>query len=169
MESRWGRLALEAHIAGVDLSGSRYDRRCLLKERLVFDALEDKLVAGVNQLAHIWHCSAAKADVWDEKKEDFEFHRKEANRTFRAIGKSLLPWYSLWQKDELTLENLYKDFQAMQKDPEYIKRREEIRARMNTKIAVTKADDANLKEVFKRVREEKEARERRSKRGRLHR
>jgi hypothetical protein len=168
LESRWGRLALEAHLTGIHFDGGRYDRRYLLREQLVFSALEDKLVADVNRLAHIWHCSAAKADIWDEKKEDFEFHRKEANRTFRAIGKSSLPWYSLWQQEELTLENLYKSFRAMQKDPEYIKRREAIRAKMNEKIATTKADTANLQEVFKKVKAEKAARERK-KHGRLHR
>jgi hypothetical protein len=98
----------------------RYDPYWDLKERLVFDQLEDELAAGVNRLAHLWHCSAAQITGMDDGEEFFEFHRRKAHKTYNVIGKLMLPWYRQWSKSEgRTLAQLWKRFKDQMKDPAY--------------------------------------------------
>ena len=102
--------------------------RWLLKENLVLNALEDELAAEVNKLAHAWHCAAAQLTEWDDKEERFEFHRREASKVFKAIGRALLPWYKRWgAADELDLAQAYRKFREEEKNPAYQRwRRKEL-------------------------------------------
>jgi len=106
----------------------RYDHRWALKELWVFDTLEDQLAARLNEMTHLWHCSAAQLTEWDEKETKFEYHRKEANRSFRDVGKLLLPWYKRWQRsEEKSLAQLWREFKEQEKDPVYAARLAEAR------------------------------------------
>jgi hypothetical protein len=120
-----------AHTEGsLDYSrSSRYDYRWALLETWTFDVLEDKLAARLNEMTHLWHCSAAQLTEWDEKETKFEHHRKEANRSFRDVGKLLLPWYKRWHKtEEKSLAQLWREFKEQEKDPVYAKRLAEARS-----------------------------------------
>lgn len=88
----------------------------------------------LNSLAHAWHCSAAQLVEWDEREERFEFHRKEARKTFNAVGKSLLPWYKRWETgSEKPLAQLWKEFKEREKDPVYKAKLDVIRAGLRQK------------------------------------
>lgn len=88
----------------------------------------------LNSLAHAWHCAAAQLVEWDEREERFEFHRKEARKTFNAVGKSLLPWYNRWKVGaEKSIAQLWKEFKAREKDPVYGAKLDEIRAKLRQK------------------------------------
>lgn len=107
----------------------RYDNNWHLKELWVFDLLEDQLAARLNEMTHLWHCAAAQLTEWDEKEVKFEYHRKEANRSFRDVGKLLLPWYKRWQRsEEKSLAQLWREFKAQEKDPVYAARLAEARS-----------------------------------------
>jgi hypothetical protein len=109
-----------------------HDVRFLLKEEWVLSAIEDERASQLNALAHQWHCSAAQLTAWDEQGKQFEFHRKEASKTFKAIGKLTLPWYKQWTKpDERSLAELWKRFKEAEKNPEYAKWLREERKRIN--------------------------------------
>jgi hypothetical protein len=74
---------------------------------------------------------------WDEHEERFEFHRKEARKTFNAVGKSLLPWYKRWETgSEKPLAQLWKEFKEREKDPVYKTKLDVIRAKLRQKSDV---------------------------------
>jgi len=119
-----------------------------LKEVVVFACLEDRLAARANELVHNWHCAAARASVWDESGEEFEFHRREADKTFKTIGKLLLPWYKIWTETEgKTLAQLWKEFKEEEKDPEFQK----WRAQVKRDLAAITARKKEIAEALKNV------------------
>lgn len=96
--------------------------------------IEEQFVCRLNSLAHAWHCSAAQLVEWDDREERFEFHRKEARKTFNAVGKSLLPWYKRWETgSEKPLAQLWKEFKEREKDPVYKAKLDVIRAGLRQK------------------------------------
>ena len=99
MEDRWSKLAVQAQIDGsLDFANShRCDTRWLLKERVILDAIEDRIRVDITKLAHEWHCSVASKATLDGNDDDFEFHKKEATETFNLIGKLCLSWYKGWE------------------------------------------------------------------------
>lgn len=96
--------------------------------------IEEQFVYQLNSLAHAWHCSAAQLVDWDEKEDRFEFHRKEARKTFDAVGKSLLPWYNRWKTgSEKSLTQLWKEFKERETDPVYKAKLDKIREGLRQK------------------------------------
>lgn len=137
MGGRWRTLVLQAHQQGVlnFSSARRYDYKWLIKEELVLDTVEDQLATELNKLAYMWHCSAAQLTEWDEKEEKFEFHRAEAGRTFRLIGKAWLPWYKRWGREEgHTLAEMWKKMKAEEQQPGFKEWREKHKAALRERV-----------------------------------
>lgn len=147
MADRWGRLAVQAHVRGALKYEEfhRYEPKFLIAEEMVMEAIEDEIVAKLNRMVHEWHCSAARANVWDEG-EDFEFHRKEADKTYRSVGRLELPWYN-WGSTERPIEELWADFKAKEKDPEFQKYRMGLKKEMLDKIGQRKAEAEAIEKV----------------------
>lgn len=173
MASRWSFLALEAHCRrAIDFAeeGGPYRR---LKEDLVFDRIEDHLATETMELAHAWHASAAAADPWDG--DNFEFHRKAANKIYRDIGKLKLPWYKRWTLDDVeALTRLIRQFFAQERDPEFREWRDKVKKEMHDKIERMKQERVAIREVgealkkaqAEREQKAREAHERRKARAR---
>jgi hypothetical protein len=115
----------------------------LLKEEIVLEVLEDQLANDINKLIHAWHCSAARSNMWDEKGEDFEFHRKEADKSYKAIGRLTLPWYNDWAPEK-SLKEMWDDFKAVEKDPEFQKWRVATKAEMKKRVDKAVSEQAAL-------------------------
>lgn len=171
MEDRWGKLALEAHVRGAlnFAEFRRYDGRWLLKEQIVFDALEDQLVVKMQEMVHHWNAGAARSNVWDESGDDFEFHRKEADKAYKAVGRLTLPWYNSWAPEK-SLAEMWKEFKDEEKDPAFQARRKKIKSQLNELTAKAEAEMKSMEQVIKRQREHAREQElkRRGKHGRLH-
>lgn len=169
MEDRWGKLAIQAHVCGaLDFAQSRrYDRSWSLKEDMVMEQLEDQLALDINRLTHAWHCGASRSNMWDEKGEDFEFHRKEADKAYKAIGRLSLPWYNDWAP-ERTLKELWDDFKLAEKDPKLQAWRQAKKAEMRAKRDKAVAEQKALMAVMERQKQQLKDR-RKVKHGGLHR
>lgn len=132
---------------------------------LVLDAIEDETAVEINKLAHLWHCSAAQLTEWDEKEEKFEFHRIEASKAFKDIGRTLLPWYKRWDESDRRLEDLWKTFKDQEKDPEFQKWRSKEVAKLNKMADDFTSRAKAIETVFERKakaeREKQEAERRR--------
>ncbi len=171
MEDRWGKLAIEAYVGGA-LNFSefrRYDRYWLLKEQVVFDALEDRLAIKMNELVHHWNSGAARSNIWDEKGDDFEFHRKEADKAYKAIGRLALPWYNAWEPEK-SLSEVWLDFKEHEKDPEFQVRRKVIKAHLQAIDDKAKSEMRSMANVLQRQKEHMKAvaqKKQRGKHGRL--
>lgn len=172
MEDRWGKLALEAHVGGA-LNFSefrRYDRYWMLKEQVVFDALEDRLAIEMNKLVHTWNSGAARSNIWDERGDDFEFHRKEADKAYKAVGRLALPWYNAWAPEKSLVE-VWKDFKEHEKDPAFQARRKVIKSHLQSIDDKAKFERRSMARVAERQKEHAKAldkRKRRGPNGRLH-
>ena len=152
MEARWPSLALSAHRNGaLDYTQyRRYDAYWELKEELVLRAEEDDQVCRLNEMAHLWHSSVGAPTGWEEDSSRIDFHRKEANKAFRDVGRLRLPWYNRWSQDEgRELADLYKAFKDREKDPKYAAHLKELRDKVNTKIAEAKAEATAMEEINK--------------------
>lgn len=111
-------------------------------------------------MTHLWHCSAAQLTEWDEKDTKFEYHRKEANRSFRDVGKLLLPWYKRWQRsEEKSLAQLWREFKEQEKDPVYAARLADARKSLVDLQKQSKAQDETMDAVQRAWREEGRRRE----------
>jgi hypothetical protein len=106
------------------------------------DQLEDELVREIDKLTHEWHCAVAR-NMWDEKGDDFEFHRVEASKTYKAIGRLSLPWYNTWGA-EATLKEMWDQFREAGKDPEYRKWRDQRKKTMRDRRAGAEAEAATM-------------------------
>ena len=168
MASRWVHLAIKAHTTGaLDFREASASDSWRLKEALVLKEIEDELFLKSNELAYVWHCNAASANAWDEEGEDFEFHRKEANKTFRAMGMLMLPWYKHWEKTEKSVAQLWKEFKEEEKVPGFKEWRTAKKKWMLDRNEEDKAAAASLNKVWEARRElEKKRRGRRRKNGR---
>ena len=147
----------------------RYDSYWELKEALVFRAVEDDLVCQLTTMTHLWHsCSGAPSGFEDDSSR-VEFHRKEANKTFRDVGRLRLPWYSRWSQDEgKELVDLWKAFKEEEKDPEYAAYLKERRRIVNEKSQEAAKAVAAMNEIgedLRREREEYRRKNRRRQRG----
>lgn len=112
--------------------------------------IEEQLVCRLNSLAHTWHCSAAQLVEWDEREERFEFHRKEARKTFTTVGKILLPWYKRWETgSDKSLAQLWKEFKEREKDPVYKAKLDEIRNELRQKSVESGSSIAALSNARK--------------------
>jgi hypothetical protein len=122
LEDRWSKLAIDAHVSGaLDFKNAhRFDYIWLLKEKVVLDSIENKLATNINQLNHLWHCSAAQITGWDENEELFEYHKKQVQKAYNVIGMAYLPWYKQWtQVEDKPIEQVWKEFQERGKEPKY--------------------------------------------------
>ena len=113
------------------------------------DQLEDQLARDINRLAHAWHCGASRSNLWDEKGEDFEFHRKEADKAYKAIGRLTLPWYNDWAPEK-SLKEMWLDFKEVEKDPEFQKWRAAKKAEMRAKRDQALAEQQALATVMEK-------------------
>lgn len=97
--------------------------------------MEDELAIDVTKLAHAWHSSAAASDPWDTSGKTFETHRKGADAAYRAVGKMSLPWYKRWDLyDADKLNAMVEAFYAQEKDPEFVRKRNELKKKMTAEI-----------------------------------
>lgn len=134
------------------------------------EVLEDQLANDINRLIHAWHCGAARSNMWDEKGEDFEFHRKEADKSYKAIGRLTLPWYNDWAPEK-SLKELWDDFKAVEKDPEFQRWRVSKKAEMRAKRDKAVAEQKSLMAVMAKQAERAKAQRAVTKKvgyGRLH-
>ena len=168
MADRWSRLAVEAHVTGaLDYARfHRYDRTWELRELLVFDIIEDTIAASLNIMAHDWHCAAAGSNPWDEEGKDFEYHRKEADKTFRTVGKLRLPWYKDWEYEDDRLVRLWQAFKNEEKDPQFQRWRDKTKKKLRKKTEDRQAEIVALRKYYESKRSSDEARGR-LRRGRL--
>lgn len=145
----------------------RYDRKWLLKEEIVFNALEDAMVAKMDTLTHQWHCSAAaRSNMWDENSDDFEFHRKQADKTYKAIGRLTLPWYK-WA-EEMSLAEMWQKFKEYEKDPEFQAWRKGKKSELQKVKSAAEAEAKTLQAIAEaRKQAEQLKQQRRSKHGGL--
>lgn len=144
----------------------RYDHNWELRELLVFDVIEDTVAASLNVMAHDWHCAAAGANPWDEEGKDFEYHRKEADKTFRTVGKLRLPWYKDWDYEDDRLAKLWAEFKEEEKTPEFKKWHAKTKQKLRKQIEEGRAEAATLQKYFESKRQADAARGR-SRRGGL--
>ena len=108
-------------------------QKSLLREQLVLGALEREQLVQLDQLAYEWHCHAAQLTEWDEEEKKFEYHRKEADKLYKNIGRSLFPWYKNWSEEEgKALADLWKRFKAEEQKPEFQKWRQTEKARLRS-------------------------------------
>ncbi len=162
MANRWNRLALEAYLRkAIDFRQfHRYDDLWRLKEELVFKALESDLAAELNKLVLQWHCSAAQLTEWDEKAEQFEFHKGKAEETYSDIGKHYMPWLERWgQTEGYKLLKLYKAFKEEEKKPEFKRWHDSIQQDMRSiqremQMSAEQADMALAKKEARRQEQE---------------
>lgn len=121
----------------------------------MLEVLEDQLANEMNRLTHAWHCGAARSNMWDEKGEDFEFHRKETDKSYKAIGRLTLPWYNDWAPEK-SLKEMWDDFKAVEKDPEFQKWRIAEKAKLREKrdkgVAEQKALAAIIQKQTERLK-----------------
>lgn len=164
MAGRQERLAIEAHCRGlIDYSkaGGPYAHA---KEAVVFEYIEDQLAVEVSQMAHRWSAAAALSDPWDEEGKTFDFHRKEANKAYREVGKLKLPWYKRWKLDDAEkLSQLIRDFYAQEREPGFQEWREKTKQAMRDNIAELKRDVQLKKEIQVALKKSEADRERRAK------
>lgn len=145
MGGRWVRLCVHAHTIGsLDFSkANRKDAYWRIKRNWVLGDIEEDFVSRLNVMAHDWHCAAAQLVEWDEHEERFEFHRREARKTFNAVGKSLLPWYKQWETgSEKPIAQLWKEFKEREKDPVYKAKLDKIRSELRQKSDSADAEAA---------------------------
>ena len=172
MADRWNRLALEAYLRqAIDFRHfHRYDDLWRLKEDIVFQALESDLAAGLNKLVLQWHCNAAQLTEWDDKAEQFEFHKGKAEATYNDLGKHYMPWLPRWNQTEgQKLLQLYKAFRAEEQKPEFQPWHDAIQARMRViardmRLSTEQSDLARKKREV-RDREQREIQRKRAQRG----
>jgi hypothetical protein len=92
----------------------------LLKEKVILDSIENKIATNINQLNHLWHCSAAQITGWDENEELFEYHKKQVQKAYNVIGRASLPWYKQWtHAEDKPLEQVWKEFRERGQEPKY--------------------------------------------------
>jgi hypothetical protein len=129
-----------------------------LREELIFRAVEDDLVCKMNEMAHMWHSCAGAPSGWEDDTQRVEFHRKEASKAFRDVGRLRLPWYKQWSQDEgRELVDAWKAFKEREKDPEYAAYIRKLRAEVNEKVDKARIEMQALEEIRKDVqRREKE-------------
>ena len=169
MGARWSSLALSAHRNGaLDYAKyRRYDAYWELREELVLRAEEDHQVCRLNEMTHLWHSSAGAPTGWEEDSSRIDFHRVEANKAFRDVGRLLLPWYKRWSQDEgRELVDMYKAFKDREKDPAYAALLKKRREKVNARVAQFKAEAALLEELRKERAEERNNRDREQRRRR---
>jgi hypothetical protein len=138
-----------------------------LREEIVFRAVEDEAVCRMNEMAHLWH-SCAGAPGFEEDGSRVEYHRKEAAKVFRDIGRLRLPWYKQWARDEgKELADAWKAFKEMEKDPEYAKKLRRMRTEVNEKAEEARREAQALSEISESIRKRQaEASRRRRRRQR---
>lgn len=130
-----------------------------MKEQIVFTALEDRIVADVEKLAHDWHCAAARSSMFDGSDDVFEFHRQEATKTYRSIGRTKLSWYKCWKAEEKSIAQAYKEFLAEGKDPRFKNWRKQVKKGMLEKITSKQEEARILIEAQEKIKQSKEARD----------
>jgi len=118
--------------------------------------VEDEYLVQLNAMAHLWHASVGAPTGWEEDNSRTEYHRKEANKAFRDVGRSRLPWYNQWAKNEgKELADLYAAFKAREKDPEYALHLKALRDKVNEKAARYWQEIKALESVRESIKQER--------------
>jgi hypothetical protein len=103
----------------------------------------------LDELAHQWHCCAGQPTGWEEDDRRTEYHRHEARKAHNDVGKLLLPWYKRWQKEDKTPLDLWREFKAREKDPEYAKFLRAERARLREISRAARAESEAMADIYK--------------------
>lgn len=164
MESRWGRLIVHAFRTGA-LDFSQYsqgDAYWELREELVLEDIHMAFDAKVSELSLLWHSCAGQPTGWEEDEERANYHFKEADKTWKDVGRCLLPWYDLFKKRELSAQQLWEVFKEQEKDPAYAAYLKSERQRLRTMarravegVEAEKDAVAALRELRRRFREKR--------------
>jgi hypothetical protein len=120
----------------------------------------------MNEMAHLWH-SCSGAPGFEEDGSRVEFHRKEAAKAFRDVGRLRLPWYKQWSREEgHELADTWKAFKEREKDPEYAKELKRMRAEVNEKVESARREAQALSEISQEIRDRQAERDRMRRRKR---
>lgn len=114
MGGRWAGLAIRAHLAGViDYCESPRIGTWDLKEKLIFDVLEDGLLSDMHAMLHEEHVTLAGAVA----PESFQSELDSAKARYNSCGQLRLPWLR-WRRSK-TAVDAYSEAMERRKDPEH--------------------------------------------------
>ena len=94
--------------------------------------LEERLLAGMDRLAHEWHVAAAQNSAFANAEEFFGFHREKAAEAYARTLRLTLPWKSEEQirSEAERLADAWARMQANARDPVIGRMHEEERRRL---------------------------------------
>lgn len=169
MAGRWPGLAVRAHNAGViDYRETPRLGTWELKERLIFDVLEDTLLSDMHAMLHREHVAIAGAVSADS----FQTELESARARYNNCGQLRLPWIK-WRRTKTAVE-AYTDAMERRKDPKHramLRRTQDeldaetarIAAAVESELTLAKDVKAHRKKYHQQIAELK----RRQKRARL--
>lgn len=154
MENRWGRLITHAFRTGA-LDFTQYHRDDAyweLREGLALDDIEMEFTSRISELTLLWHSCAGQPTGWEDDDKRVDWHAREANKTWKDIGRCLLPWYDLFSKRDLSIQQMWQIFKEQEKDPEYAAYLSKERKRLRELAQNSKASEVAVKDAVESLR-----------------
>jgi len=128
-------------------------------ERLVFQGLEQELLAKLDELIYQEHLATMTALVENEFNEE----RQTARRVYNRYGRRLAPWLK-WGPDK-TITDLWQEAEKRHANPEYKKQIRKLQADLDAdskEIAAAVEEELRLREAAEAYREQQKAAAKRS-------